>query len=119
MGGRSNVWESGKDRDIGLVDAVGKTVSRKQTKFKNESNPSDDLLEFEIFSSVLHLGLVKANRVAQEKGPITIFFKEHEQLVTYFQIDGEFYKVTNPHKIVIKLSDVLGHIKILKYIENE
>lgn len=64
MGGRSNIWESGRDKDIGLVDAVGKTITKKDAKFKNESNPSDDILEFEIMSSVINLALGKANRVA-------------------------------------------------------
>lgn len=64
MGGKTNVWESGKDRDIGLVDAVGKTIGKSQAKFNNVSSPDDDILEFEIMSSVVHLALGKANRVA-------------------------------------------------------
>ena len=64
MGGRTNVWESGKDRDIGLVDAVGKPIDKNQMKFNNASAPDDDILEFEIMSSVVHLALCKANRVA-------------------------------------------------------
>lgn len=67
------------------------------------------------------MALGKANRVAQEKGPLTILFKDFESkpLTTYYQIDGEFYRVTNPQRIEVGLSDKLGHIRILKNIDNE
>ena len=40
-----------------------------------------------------------------------MFFKEFEgnkKLETYFQIDGEYFKVINPERIEIKLSEKLG-----------
>jgi diacylglycerol kinase (ATP) len=86
MGGRANLWESGKDRDLGLVDAVGKAIDKRKLDFNDTQAADDDLLEFTILSSVVHLGLGRANRVAQEKGPVTIVFKDFDTkpLETYF-----------------------------------
>jgi hypothetical protein len=83
-------------------------------KFKDNSSHDDDYLEFEIISNSFFLVLGKGQRVAQEKGPFVIKFKEPEvdksgkinkNLETYFNIDGEFFKLINPDKIVIKLSE--------------
>jgi hypothetical protein len=79
-------------------------------------------LEFEIIASTLHLGLGKGLRIAQEKGPFNIYFKEPSNIrnvITYMQIDGEFYKLVNPERIQIQLSPNFGHLKVLKNIDED
>ena len=44
-GGRFNFWENSKDRDVALVDAVGKPIDQNQIKLKDTSSPDDDILE--------------------------------------------------------------------------
>ena len=86
MGGRVNIWETGKDRQLGLVDAVGQQINVKAMNFNDTSAPDDDLLEMTVFSHVLNIVAGKANRIAQEKGPFSIVFKEptNKHIHTYF-----------------------------------
>ena len=35
MGGKVNVWESGKDREPGLVDTIGKPIDKKKLNFND------------------------------------------------------------------------------------
>lgn len=44
---------------------------------------------------------------------------ESKQLVTYMQIDGEFYKLINPMKIEISLSPNFPRLKVLKNVSDE
>jgi hypothetical protein len=68
------------------VDAVQNRIDNKQMKFNDVVAHDDGVVEFEILSSIIHMTLNKSNRVAQEKGPITIHFKEPENgaVETYF-----------------------------------
>jgi hypothetical protein len=36
MGGRANLWESGKDREMGIVDAVGKAFDKKKLNINDQ-----------------------------------------------------------------------------------
>ncbi len=58
------MWEGGRERAVGLVDAVGKQIDHKQMNFNNQSIHDDGILEFEIVSTLLHMSLGKTNRVA-------------------------------------------------------
>jgi hypothetical protein len=64
MGGRANLWESGKDREMGIVDAVGKPFDKKKLNINDQQAADDDLLEFTTIYSSIHLALGKGNRVA-------------------------------------------------------
>ena len=81
------------------------------------------MLEWDTFAGFFHLALGKGNRIGQEKGPIVIKFKDfhkmQRKLETYLQIDGEFFKVVNPDKVVVRLSQEYGHLKILKNIMDD
>lgn len=35
MGGRTNLWDSGKDREIGLVSALGQGIKKNETNFND------------------------------------------------------------------------------------
>lgn len=54
-------------------------------------------------------------RVAQEQGPFTIQFLNEPNLVTYLNIDGEYFKLVNPDRIIVKLCSALedGKLKAL------
>lgn len=64
MGGQANMWANGKGKPAGLVDPVGKTIDNQTLKFDDNSQPGDDILEFESLASIVHLSLGKCNRVA-------------------------------------------------------
>jgi diacylglycerol kinase (ATP) len=64
MGGRANLWEEGKERKIGLVNAVDKQITNKELNFKDEVAHDDELVEFESLASIIHMALGKSNRVA-------------------------------------------------------
>jgi hypothetical protein len=66
-----------------------------------------------------------AHRVAQEKGPFIVKFKDPQlfkdkhklpNMVTYMQIDGEYYKVINPDRIEIRLNPTFPKVKVLKFV---
>ena len=117
MGGRTNVWESGKNVEMGLSDKQGKRLPKGFLKHKDNSSHDDDHLELNIISSAMNLALGKAHRLAQEKGPFIIKFKSptprQPRLVTYMQMDGEFYKVQNADRIEIKLNPSFPRLKVL------
>jgi len=123
MGGRTNVWASGRGKDLGLKDSQGKTLAHSDSKLKEHSSHDDDHLEFSTVQSVIRLALGSAQRVAQDKGPFVIKFREpmefakkHRvpQMVTYMQIDGEYYKVVNPDRVEIRLNPQFSRVKVLK-----
>lgn len=58
------MWESGKNKDIGLADSNGRRLPRGSIKVKDLAAHDDDHLEFEIISSIFHLSLGKGERVA-------------------------------------------------------
>jgi len=84
----------------------------------------DGKLEFLTFSSSMSLAQERffkgrAQRVGQGSGPFLLKFRNVEKdkapVITYFQIDGEFYQVVAPKNIKINLSKALprGKIKVL------
>jgi diacylglycerol kinase (ATP) len=123
MGGQHNMWENGRKNTLGLSGLNGKPMSKKEMTFNDQSQHDDGILEFMTIPSVCMLSLGKPNRIAQDKGPFTIHFNEPTAkggvISTYFQIDGEYYKVVNPEKVTIKLSDQFGSIRLLKHVEED
>lgn len=61
----------------------------------------------------------RADRLGQGTGPFLLKFKNTEskekKVITYFQIDGEFYQVVGPKEIKIELTKDIprGKIKVL------
>lgn len=61
----------------------------------------------------------RADRLGQGSGPFVLKFKNTEskgnKVVTYFQVDGEFYQVVGPKQIKIELTKDIpaGKIKVL------
>lgn len=87
-------------------------------------NFGDGKLEFLTFSSSMSLAQERffkgrADRVGQGSGPFLLKFrnveKNQQPVITYFQIDGEFYQVISPKSVKINLSKALprGKIKVL------
>ena len=73
MGGRCKIWKSGKNR-MGLINQNGSKIPKSQ--FQDEMSFSDGKLEFCTYSSSVHAGLGITKRIAQDKGPFIIKFKE-------------------------------------------
>jgi len=106
MGGRAHPWKEASD-ELGLIS---KTEELK-AEFKPESH-GDGLIEIFSFSSLLRLSLEtmfsgNASRLAQDSGPFRIIFQEskNKDIVTYMNIDGEYYKLIKPKEISIKLAE--------------
>lgn len=127
MGGQAKFWESGRGKDLGLVDTQGRSVPHASMKLKDICNHDDDHLEFQVVSSVINLALGKSLRVAQDKGPFRIKFKNPSEKTgilknklahntAYMQIDGEYFKVVNADKIEIRLNPSFPRLKVLKYV---
>ena len=75
MGGRAKLWEDSGKR-VGINDPYGKSFKREnKPKFKHLSY-NDDILEFNSFNFVIDIGLGKSNKLAQEKGPLEIKYRE-------------------------------------------
>ncbi len=47
----------------------------------------------------------------------SIRLSHKDDLNTYMQIDGEYYKIINPRKIVIKLSPEFSRLKVLRCVD--
>jgi diacylglycerol kinase (ATP) len=95
MGGKSKPWSSTKR----VLDA--------SKEFQKESY-NDNKLEVLIFANTLRISLEtiiggNAKRVAQDTGPFKLRFKKQD-ITTYMQIDGEYFKIRNPLEINIKLA---------------
>ncbi|CAD8169782.1 unnamed protein product [Paramecium octaurelia] len=85
---------------------------------------SDGVLEFLSFNSILGIGSERilpgqATRLSQTKGPIKLNFKKNEPLRTYFQIDGQYYSITNPISVSIRSCQQLSHGKIRVLINKQ
>ena len=51
-------------------------------------------------------------RVVQEQGPFTIQFVNEPNIETFLNIDGEYFRVVNPERIIIKLCSALEDGKL-------
>jgi len=120
MGGNANVWKSGAGKPSGLINPSNKRAySHLELGLNEPQIHNDDKVEINIISNMVNLSLGKGSRIGQEKGPLIIHFKQGQKraLVTYMQIDGEYYRLVNPQKIEVSLADRFGHMRILKNIE--
>ncbi|CAD8102521.1 unnamed protein product [Paramecium sonneborni] len=85
---------------------------------------SDGVLEFLSFNSILGIGSERiipgqATRLSQTKGPIQLTFRKNEPLRTYFQIDGQYFSITNPISVSIRSCQQLSQGKIRVLINKE
>jgi hypothetical protein len=99
MGGACKIWSTSK---LGLENnQISEETFGKQ-------DFSDGQLEFVSFRSELELGLEKmipgqSSKLTQGSGPFMLNFKHNPdtQTQTFFQLDGEFYKMHNPKSIKV------------------
>eukprot|EP00357_Protocruzia_adherens_P006901 CAMPEP_0115037416 /NCGR_PEP_ID=MMETSP0216-20121206/42790_1 /TAXON_ID=223996 /ORGANISM="Protocruzia adherens, Strain Boccale" /LENGTH=516 /DNA_ID=CAMNT_0002417601 /DNA_START=314 /DNA_END=1864 /DNA_ORIENTATION=- len=115
-GGMSDLWKNAKGR-VG----VSTTESNKSLKSAPQSI-KDGAMEFVTFASPFRLAFENvwkgnARRVAQGQGPFKMNFRkpDSEDTRCYLNIDGEYWQLTNPKCIRIRLTDRLpkGKIKVL------
>eukprot|EP00826_Nyctotherus_ovalis_P057562 TRINITY_DN7879_c0_g1_i5.p1 TRINITY_DN7879_c0_g1~~TRINITY_DN7879_c0_g1_i5.p1 ORF type:complete len:175 (-),score=56.27 TRINITY_DN7879_c0_g1_i5:733-1257(-) len=106
MGGRAQPWRNAGE-ELGLVSKPEET----KREFQPESY-GDGLIEVFSFSSMLKLSMEtvisgNASRLAQDSGPFRIVFQEsvEKNIVTYINIDGEYYRLNKPKEISLKLAD--------------
>ena len=118
MNGNINLWAGGRNR-TGLETENG--VRIEDPVFKTQPKFNDGKLEFATFDSLLLYILNISNSIAQEGGPFEIDFKneEEEEVRTFLNIDGEFYKVYNIDKINISKGESLCSNGCLRILINE
>ena len=104
MNGNINLYNGGKD-SIGIQNFDGKRADKKV--FKHKPAFDDGKLEFATFDSLLYYILNKSNSLYQSGGPFQLDFVEEQDIRTFLNIDGEFYKIFNVRKIFIKKGDSL------------
>jgi len=118
MGGASDPWLASRGK-VGVVDKAGKKIPDF-----GPQNIGDGQIEFLSFGSAGALAkerFIKGNakRLGQGKGPYLINFNKSDpkgrDIVTYFQIDGEFYRVEKPKSIIIRPCPLLpnGKVKVM------
>ena len=115
MGGRHNPWAEANGR-VGIKNVVGQKLDQKEL-FTDKQKASDGMLEFSAFYSTLGLSLGRSHRIAQSEGPFVFVFNDIEgEYMTHMQIDGEYYRVNKPTKIIIQMTDIFtnGRLRILK-----
>ena len=111
------MWSKSKNR-LGVVNKDGSKVS--PNVFSSTEGAFDDgKLEFATFDSLFGLITNKCQRLAQEEGPLEIKFARSDYLETYMNIDGEFYKLTNPLSITIQKADKITRDGTLRVLVNE
>lgn len=101
MGGNLNLYEATKDT-IGY-----KFIGYEPGLYGNNYEPSfsDGKLEFATFESLLDLIMNKGKFITQESGPFEFEFHSHKDIVTYLNVDGEFYMLNNPIAIILNKAE--------------
>jgi diacylglycerol kinase (ATP) len=114
MAGARKIWDSRKE-------ALQNTGQRNFV----EQNFGDGMLEFVSYRSEFQMGLERyisgrSSRLAQGPGPFLLNFRKTEQKTeTYLQIDGEFYRVTNPKSLRIYRTGKIKGSQITVMVRNE
>lgn len=134
MGGASDPWSAsrGKQRvrksqsshslSVGKVGIVGKD-GKKISDFGQQSF-GDGIIEMISFASQTALAKERfikgcGRRLGQGKGPYVIDFKSQDpkgkNLKTYMQIDGEYYRIEKPKRIIVRPCSSLpnGKVKVM------
>jgi len=104
VNGNINLWAGGRGR-TGLETEEGTRV--EEQKFTTVPSYNDGKLEFATFDSLLLYILNVSNSIAQEGGAFEFEFLEGDNINTFVNIDGEFYKVFNIEKIKIHKGESL------------
>eukprot|EP00916_Digyalum_oweni_P001128 GHVL01002235.1.p1 GENE.GHVL01002235.1~~GHVL01002235.1.p1 ORF type:complete len:256 (-),score=49.02 GHVL01002235.1:1351-2118(-) len=106
--GGCSIWQN-------CVGKVGINIEKDPAFKDSKQDMGDGKLEWLTFNSSMGLGMEQvfkgqARRLHQGEGPFKIIFKSSD-LITYMQVDGEFYQVIKPATVTIQL---YNHIKVLK-----
>lgn len=118
MGGACDAWNDCRTKGSGLAN--GRNVT-------GENSFGDGKLEFVTYSSSFKMGFERvkkgqARRVMQGSPPIRVIFKGPpagaNSLITYFQVDGEFFQIENPKSATIIPHPALPNGKIKVLMEN-
>lgn len=82
------------------------------------------MLEFVTYRSEFQMGLERyvagrSSRLAQGPGPYMLNFRRSEQPTeTYLQIDGEFYRITNPKSLRVCRTEKIKGSQITVMVRN-
>jgi len=124
MGGRANPWMDSENYNLGLSDEKMRTISNQEnTQYKPQSF-SDGYLELTSVQTIVDLAQGNARRLGQAEGSITLRFNEMEDeaedFYSFFQVDGEFFKMRNPTSLKLQLSQKLqdGSIRVLTRLKS-
>jgi diacylglycerol kinase (ATP) len=119
MGGASDIWRESKGK-IGICNGLGKSPPDF-----GDQKVGDGQVEILTFAGPVALAAERtfkgqARRVGQYGGPLMIKFRDKDtkgkDIVTYTQIDGEYYKLKQPRYAKIQRATEIpgGRIKILQ-----
>ena len=75
IGGRVNLWENSSDR-IGIKNPYSESGSNKFKGNFSGQKYDDDILEFNSMYSIIDIGLGIGYRLAQDRGPFELKFKD-------------------------------------------
>ena len=98
-GGCEKVWDTSKPYSAIINDKSKKSVLSDKQSF------GDGKMEFVGFTNRFSLGVFEraihglSSRIAQGEGPFLMKFKKNKDgkdLVTYYQVDGEYFQIVNP-----------------------
>lgn len=87
------------------------------SKFESSTLNDDGQLEVYTADTLVHMSDGRVNRVGQLGGNVKFYFNERIEgkgnIDTYFEVDGEYYKVRNPKTMEFKLNKRFSNIKLL------
>jgi len=124
LGGARDVWNAAKGK-IGLFNSNGLPPEDLEL---GEQKFNDGAIEMMTYSGPWAMGLERlvpgrGYQVGQFNKPVVLDFKEKmnegEDVVTYTQIDGEFFKVIRPRLMKIELCRELPNGKLKLLIKKE
>jgi hypothetical protein len=113
MNGNINLYSGGRNA-IGIENAYG--IRGTEKLYFKEPAFDDGMLEFATFDSLLKFILNRSNSIYQGGGEFEFEFVDDEDIRTYLNIDGEFYKVFNVRRILLRKGNSLcadGHLRVL------
>lgn len=113
MNGNINLWAGGRN-SVGLQDPMNRRC--RKSVFTSPPAFDDGKLEFATFDSLLYYILNYSNSIIQDEGPFEFKFIRDDDIMTYLNIDGEFYKLFNVSRITIHKGTKLvknGSLRVL------
>merc|ERR1712183_604544 len=115
-GGCEKIWDHAKEKSAILDDKNQRSVLKDKQSFgdgKVEFCGFTNRFAFGVFERAIH-GF--GSRIAQGEGPFLIKFKRNKDgsdLVSYYNIDGEYFQIINPMYLKVSKANDLPFGKVV------